>query len=272
MTKLSTFIVLALALVAGITACNDGARAQMSCGAVPVVAAHRGGNYYTESTIRNFAAAVAHGARVMETDVRFTKTGYGVLLHNATLDVFGQPNINIADISETQAVSYKSSDGSVIEPLHSFTNQMASFPVSVKALIELKVAPSASEWNQLQLLVAPLGKRVWIASAIVAVTEQAKSLGYQTAQIDSSSVTIEQRPPSSVAQLGNSYERDQGRLTAANVKAMNSLGVNVYAWTVNDPTTWAHTVAVGAFPITDDPSGFIAWNAANGCKAPTRLR
>jgi glycerophosphoryl diester phosphodiesterase len=73
---------LALALVAACTGAAEGLPGPV------VLAAHRGGivEGIPENTLAAFRAAVRHGVRVIEIDLRATRDGGIVILHDATLD------------------------------------------------------------------------------------------------------------------------------------------------------------------------------------------
>jgi glycerophosphoryl diester phosphodiesterase len=230
--------------------------------ACPAPAAHRGGDYYTQSTARNFTASARAGAKVWETDVRFDRTGYPFLLHDPDLGIFGAPKLNITDATGAQIAALKATDGSTVETVWQLGQQLLATP-GQRALMELKVTPTTAQWATFAARVKPLGPRVWVASFDSKVTAAARARGYQSAQIDPHAST---RTASAVAALGTAYESEWSRLTRTYVTQLHAAGVTVYAWTADTPTEWAHVQSVGAVPITDDPSGYFAW-ARSGCGA-----
>ncbi len=68
---------------------------------LPLVIGHRGGagDDIPENTIRAFAAGLAGGADVIETDVRLTKDGEVVIIHDADLGAVAAKDIAINDTS-----------------------------------------------------------------------------------------------------------------------------------------------------------------------------
>ena len=64
------------------------------------VAAHRGDSYCCyENTMEAFEAAIAAGSDMIETDVRMTKDGYLVLLHDASGKRTAADDRKIADMT-----------------------------------------------------------------------------------------------------------------------------------------------------------------------------
>ena len=141
-----------------------GTRSTARC-ALPAISAHRGGDPdTTESTTNAFAAAFAAGVRIWDTDVRFTSSGYGMLLHDPTLHLFGS-NAAIARSTWTYAKSLRApKDGAQIMSLYDFAQMMVLYP-SVTAQIELKIAPTAKEWAGVDSNLRAVKSRVTLASS-----------------------------------------------------------------------------------------------------------
>ncbi|QDT55459.1 putative glycerophosphoryl diester phosphodiesterase 1 [Caulifigura coniformis] len=79
---LGSLVVLGSALVALV-----GAHPASGGEKTPIILAHRGGAYeYEENTMEGFRACYERGIRGFETDVRMTKDGVLVILHDDTLD------------------------------------------------------------------------------------------------------------------------------------------------------------------------------------------
>ena len=243
------------------TASGINAEASPTVCTAPVVAAHRGGDYFANSTARNFTASAAAGAKVWETDVRFTRTGWPVLLHDADLGEFGARGTLIANINGAQALSYRATDGSQIESLYSLSSQVLATPGQT-ALVELKVPPTTAEWVTLAGRLRRMGTRVWVASFDPAVTTAAKAHGYQTAQIDGWGTV---RSAAAVRALGTAYESEQCRLNPTYAAQLKAAGVTVYAWDADLPSQWTLVVNEGVIPLTDHPTAFLAWYRTTGC-------
>ena len=229
--------------------------------AAPVVAAHRGGNYFTQSTARNFTASAAAGARVWETDVRFDRNNVPFLLHDPDLGSFGAPGLNIAAATGAQVDALRAPDGSTVETLYDLEQQILHTPGQT-ALIELKVRPTSAQWTLVDARVKPVASRVWIASFDPAVVRAAARRGYQTAQIDRHATP---RGAAAVRALGTAYESEWSRLTASYVAQLATAGVSTYTYTVDTPAEWAHALTVGAVPLTDDVTGYLDWYRTVGC-------
>jgi glycerophosphoryl diester phosphodiesterase len=99
----SAFTVLALALAVGWLGDGSGTLAAGELPAVrhaTVVIAHRGEHYHhQENTVEAIDAAVAAGADFTEMDVRRTRDGRYVLMHDATVDRMTQGHGRVADLT-----------------------------------------------------------------------------------------------------------------------------------------------------------------------------
>jgi glycerophosphoryl diester phosphodiesterase len=98
----------------------------------PLAMAHRGGATYPpnlglENTMAAFRRAVEHGYRYLETDVRATRDGVPVLVHDRTLRrLAGRPEA-VADLSWVDLQRYRI-DGR--EPVATLPELLAAFPAA----------------------------------------------------------------------------------------------------------------------------------------------
>lgn len=227
---------------------------------VPPVAAHKGASReYTQGTLRAFTTAYAEGARIWDTDVRFTRTGVPMILHDSTLVAFGS-SLRIADVAYTYAKSLRASDGGQIMSLWDFTQAMQAYP-SVVASIELKTAPTATQWQTIDARLKRLGARVIIGSFNGYTVRAAQVRGYRTGLIDSSGTLT----PTRVRSFGTTFYESLGVLTPTYAAELRAGGVSqVEAWTPDTAAGWAK-VPAGVVAITDDPAGWRTWWTAKHC-------
>ena len=74
----------------------------------PLVLAHRGGRAeYDDNSVGAFADALAHGVRGAETDVRLTKDGHLIIMHDATVDRTTNGHGPIAEMTLAEATALR---------------------------------------------------------------------------------------------------------------------------------------------------------------------
>jgi glycerophosphoryl diester phosphodiesterase len=120
----------------------EGVRAPAQGSCAVRAYAHRGtfaGALHTENTVPAFWEVVAAGGHGLETDMRVTKDGAFVLMHDATVDRTTTGTGNVADMTLEQIERIKTNDGGQIPTLRDALNAVRPYDVSM--LIEIK--PSA---------------------------------------------------------------------------------------------------------------------------------
>jgi len=190
------------------------------------VYAHRGGtSSFVENTRANYAHAATHGSLLWETDVRFTRTNYPVLLHDADLRRFRCSSTRIATVSVSAARACKAANGQTLTTLNEFVTDLKAR--RAQAFIELKTVPTAAQWAILQTRISTIKSRIVIESFLPAALVAASRKGYRTAFLTSTSV-----PPSGLPSGTDWYAPEWTTITAARVRAMHAAGVKVVGWTV----------------------------------------
>ena len=234
-------------------------------GRLPVVAAHRGDSaHHVQSTRSAFVAAYDDGARVWETDVRFTSDGVPVLEHDATYDEFiGGSDLVPEQTTWAQAQTLRASDGSVVESLAAFAQLLAEYP-GVIALPQIQSRTiTAGQWAAYEAAVQPAKRQIVVASTWPDELVTAKADGYPTAQIVGrywGAFT-----PGQIAGYGASVEYEYDMLTPALVARLHAAGVaTVYGWTPQSAAQWAK-LPTGVDPMVDDPAGYIKWFHSTHC-------
>jgi glycerophosphoryl diester phosphodiesterase len=96
----------------------------------PLLMAHRGGATYPpnrglENTMAAFRGAVAQGYRYLETDVRATRDGVPVLVHDLTLDRLAGTPTAVADLTWAELRAVRVGDR---EPVATLAELLAAFP------------------------------------------------------------------------------------------------------------------------------------------------
>jgi glycerophosphoryl diester phosphodiesterase len=238
----------------------------ITCGDLPTAVAHRGGDeLYTENTLLAFQSS---GATIWETDVRFDSVNVPVILHDPTVDRTTPATGKIADLQASGTVRIPTDDGQQIPTLWEILD--AADKAGARVLLELKVMPASPvQWNALfNRIDITIGRsRVTLASFDTAVLDAVRDRDptMATAWID------EWGDPGTAAILaqGQAYLKYAPAFTKARYAAWHAAGVELYAWTVDNPLDWPRLVnyPVDAL-ITDKPLALAAWLRLR-CPAPT---
>lgn len=111
------------------------------------VAAHRGWkDKYPENTLAAFRAAMDLGVDQIETDVRITKDGRLVLIHDATLDRTTNGTGRVCDYTLAELKALDAGNGETIPTLREFLELIKDHP-TLTIDIELKEYPVAG-WEE----------------------------------------------------------------------------------------------------------------------------
>ncbi len=106
------------------------------------VAAHRGWKAkYPENTMEAFQAALALGVDQLETDVRVTKDGELVLIHDATVDRTTNGTGKVSELTLAELKALDAGGGAKIPTLTEFMELVKDHP-TITLDIELKVYPT----------------------------------------------------------------------------------------------------------------------------------
>lgn len=228
MRRGTAWFALVLALLAG----ASSARADTA----PVLIAHRGGDGGTQDTL---AAFTSTPATTWEGDIRWTSTGWPVLLHDEHLGVFGCPTILIVKVSMPAARK--------CGPLASVAQVVSAAKTrGVDLWLELKVAPTSAQWTELDAELAPVKDHVVIQSFYPGRLANAERRGYTTAWLSRTATT-------DLPAGTDWYAPAWATLTGDQVVAMHERGVKVSVWTPG-PGTWPSLPAGVDAIITDHPA------------------
>jgi glycerophosphoryl diester phosphodiesterase len=230
-----------------------------------LVIAHRGDQAnIAENTLDALVAAEELGADAVEFDVRMTRDGVPVLLHDTTLDrtTSGHgllAHYSLADVRTLDAAARakRAHARSQIPMLEEVLDRMRDMPLVIEVKERAAVDATAALVRRFGAL-----ERVLMGSAITTVVERFKELGFATcaSMIDAlrlipAALTGNDAPRSRFGALSLT-PRYAGmpipvlRMTSAAKRA----GIPTQVWTVNDPGEarryWAGGVAA---ILTDDP-------------------
>ena len=218
--------------------------AQVDAPAEVQVVAHRcntGG--YTENTQIACVKAAASGADVLDVDVRWTRTGLPVLLHDPTMGIFGAPTVRIDSLSHPEAAKYLSPTFDNITTLTQLRDTAVATGATV--VLEPKVTMTAGRWQQIFDRFDGIRERTIIDSYSPAVLQVAFANGYQTRLNVLDSVT-------SVPAWVEGIVVPASKINAEHVAAL--LGQEVETWCDHAPdaTAWQACLNAGAGTIVTD--------------------
>lgn len=243
----------------------------------PIVLAHRGGDEkFAWQTIPAFEDAARIGAAI-ETDVRWTKDGVAVLVH----DPGTQPGMEceggnyvvaeedwpvLRDSCRSSAAA--STDGKQY-PIATFADALSAIAKTPGAEIyaEIKVKQSARQVRQLVgfLTNVRMVERAVVTSALPAQLSKVQA----QAQEDGVDLRTMQFVSGQEVQVGDLVEGIWGVAVKADiassayVSSLKAADLQVMVWNINTPAQWETAVDAGADQImTDKPAAFGAWFSA----------
>ncbi len=117
-----------------------------------VVVAHRGNHVNVpENTVAAIAETIRCGADYAELDLRTTKDGQLVLMHNATVDKMTDGKGNVADLTlaEIKQLQVRSTDGKVYR-VPTFAEALQACKGRLNIYLDFKAADVPETWKQLQ--------------------------------------------------------------------------------------------------------------------------
>ena len=242
--------------------------ASADCVAPPI--AHRGASAAApENTIPAYRAALRAGTTQLDLDVRFTRTGIPVVLHDSTVDrtTDGTGRVSrmtLAELRSLDAGSWYSPEFAGVkvptlrQALDFGRTRGASFQ------LELKGRPTAQQLDDFLNRIRWLGMlaRVRVISFDEGTIAQvrAKEPAVATGIIDFSG---EPRPADAVLPYGSTYVIGVGSVTRARAERWRAAGLEVRPWTVNTVKGWSRMAYDDAGPvITDRPVRYLSWARA----------
>jgi len=250
------------------------------CTVGPILIGHRGASLdFAENTIPSFARALELGADMLELDVRLSKDGHVVVIHDPTVDrtTNGKGLVNSLTLSELKALKVKrprlgTPRGSAIASsrteIATLEEVFQTFPEAIIA-VEIK----DQSW-ELCLKVVELIRRFdrfnRTSIELIAIKSKlSKALRLHEPKLVTGHTRGEIVRFTSLSRLRVSrfFRKNgpvievplkKGRLkivTPSFVRAAHKHGIRVYVWTVNDPTIMAKLFKMGVDGIFTDNLG-----------------
>lgn len=243
----------------------------------PLGFAHRGGaRLFPENTLLAFERALGLGPLALELDVRVTRDGHLVVLHDETVDrtTNGSGPIAALSLSRLQALDagYHFADATGF-PFRGTGLTVPTFDELVRAVpqavfnVDLKVPAAAKPLldairrHQLEerIVVASHEHRVIadfrrLAPDVATSASRREAVCWRTAALVGRSVA---RPPYRALQLPRDYAR-LPILTRRSVALAHRVGLVVHAWTIDQPHVMRELLDIGVDGIMSDRPDILA--------------
>jgi glycerophosphoryl diester phosphodiesterase len=226
------------------------------------IAGHRGAaGIAPENTLPSFEAAWAAGVAWVETDVRLTRDGVPILLHDATLDraTTGHGAVGALAYDELQQIDAGVRFAPEFAGTHvpQLDELLAAAEGRSGALIELKAEPERAELLVQQVLAAVEAAGAWEWVRLISfdpdllerIASALQDRAIPTGLIASAPATLVE----TARRLGCAAVHP--RLTALSpplVAVAHAAALRVNAWTANTPEQVRHAAEAGVDEITTD--------------------
>lgn len=214
-----------------------------------LVIGHRGAaGLKPENTMASFRFAAELGVDWLECDVRLTKDGYAVLMHDATVDRTTNGSGNLADMTLEQVERLDAGEGERVPRLSEFLALLKETGLSAE--VEIK-DPNALETAIKEIREYGLQDRACITGkldTLVRAKELEPSIQLGLPTSNPSLDDIKRGAELGVRGVGIHYTK----LTHEVVKACHDLGLEARGWNPITRETIEYTMSFGVDTITTD--------------------
>jgi glycerophosphoryl diester phosphodiesterase len=219
--------------------------------ACPIAIAHRGEPIrHRENTLDSFAAALGLGADWVEIDLRRTRDGEIVVLHDQSLERLWGVDASVGDVDWAEVA--RIGQGGMRIP--SLRQVLEAVPVPLMVdFTRREVVPGALD----QVRAADALERSLFVTGNVAALRQLRALSGE-ARIGLTWVDGEEPPLGLLEELGAEYWNPWfGMLSEAGAAAVHEAGRLVSTWTVDEVPDMERVVACGADAVVSNQVGAL---------------
>jgi len=212
---------------------------------VPIAIAHRGDPVAErENTLPAFTSAVREGADMVELDLRRTRDGEIVVLHDATLSRLWGVGRNVGDLelAEVRQIGH----GDVRIP----TFREVLHTVDVPVMVDLNAESVDGALDEVRRADA-MARALFVTGNIAAL----RHLRHRAPDARIGLTWVEREPPAPelLADIGAEYWNPMFRLvTPERVADVHRMGLKVSTWTVDKPRHMTRVVAAGVDAIVSN--------------------
>ena len=213
--------------------------------------AHRGEPVgHRENTLPAFAAAAAEGADMVEIDLRRTRDGAILVLHDQTLDRLWGLHASVGDLDLADVVGL--GEGDVRIPTLAAVLDAVELPMMVD-FTRREVVPGGLEAVR---AARALGRSLFVTGNVAAL-RQLRALSPE-ARIGLTWVDGPEPPLALLEELGAEFWNPMfGFVSAAAVVRVHEAGRLVSTWTVDDPEDMARMVEAGVDAVVSNRIGAL---------------
>jgi glycerophosphoryl diester phosphodiesterase len=208
--------------------------------------AHRGEPVgHRENTLPGFAAAVALGADMVEIDLRRTRDGAIVVLHDQTLERLWGRAVSVADVDLDEVAAL--GEGDVRIPTLSAVLDAVALPLMVDFTRRDVVAGGL----QAVQAAGALGRCLFVSGNVAALQQ----LRDQSAEARLGPTWVEgpEPPLALLRDLGAEYWNPMSELvTPEGVRAVHDAGLAVSTWTVDSPREMKRVLRAGVDAVVSN--------------------
>lgn len=239
---------------------------------MPAIIAHRGASLEApENTIRAFERAIGIGVDRIEMDLRRTRDHGIVVIHDADLQRLCGVGDEVAELTLAEACSFAvlaDRYGSALDTtVPSFDEVLDRIAPRCALYLELKTDgdADAEEFTGQVLDLVPNETVHRIASFDVRVVQYALLHGHHAVLIADEVAALESLDESSRPKL-HALSLRHDRIDAAALATTRALGIELWAWTVDQPDDFARLHRLSALDAwcTNDPRGLRGWMHGRG--------
>lgn len=241
---------------------------------MPAIIAHRGASLEApENTIRAFERAIGIGVDRIELDLRRTADGGIVVIHDAELDRLCAIGGRVRDLTLAQARSLPvlaAEYGNALDTtVPDFDEVLDRIAPRCPLYLELKTddEEDPEEFAGRVLDLVPNGTVHRIASFDPRVVEFALRQGHRAVLIADDPAALD-RIDAGLRPRLQALSLRHDRVDASALRTVRDLGIELWTWTVDDPTDFARLEELGALDAwcTNDPRGLRGWLRGRDCR------
>jgi glycerophosphoryl diester phosphodiesterase len=235
-----------------------------------------------ENTLPGIDAAAATGAGWVEMDVRWSKSHFPVLMHDATVDRTTNGSGNVADLGLgdllalkdaeyapwTTNPAFSGSNEPTVPYAWSFLNEAQSHNINLLLHVSTDTPPAASDTDKLSLYIDSyfpgIADHIVIQASYADVQAmRAERPNYRYALIEYNSSTTMRRPSSVLALGVHDYVIPAPDVDPQVVAWYHAAGITVWSWTSDTPAIdvsaqWSRLKAAGVdYVITNRAADYL---------------
>lgn len=237
---------------------------------IPTIIGHRGSPLAApENTLASFQAAVLEGVEAVELDVRLTRDGEVVVMHDAAL---GRTVVGSGYVEEMDAARLRALDAGKGERVPTLREVLRAFP---SLLVDVEIKADAGNAERLPARVAQVVREEDALDRVL-VTSFEPALAQDYGQLTNTRAGIIVPFPIGPEDVAEFPRLKHVMLVADAAEAeviaeLTANGIHVHVWTVNDMATARELLARGASSVITDRPGRLLQGlrgAPGNAKAP----